>query len=199
MGFRDRLREPELRAVFDYWAGKRRGSKLPQRDDIDPTELPARLLPWLFLYRRELDERYRCILSGTGIDMVEGVDMTGRHLHEFEPRAEADELRLLFTQTLESGLPVCLRERRARRRLDDCSLSRLLLRHEGMDRGWLDGDEQACARLLLPVAGKRGIRNHILGVAVFIAAGASGVPGSLRIDRAAPEDPRHPGTAPAYA
>jgi hypothetical protein len=40
---------PLLRRLYDYWSAKRGGRKLPRRRDIDPVELPAKLLPHLLL------------------------------------------------------------------------------------------------------------------------------------------------------
>ena len=42
------IREPVLAGLHDYWSGKRRGGRLPGRDDLAPEEMvPA--LPHLML------------------------------------------------------------------------------------------------------------------------------------------------------
>ncbi len=45
----DDIRHPLLRRLYDYWSQKRGDRRLPQRKDIDPTELPAELWPHLLL------------------------------------------------------------------------------------------------------------------------------------------------------
>ena len=66
--------------MYSYWAGLRRGARLPGRGDVDPAAL-KRLLPTVSLIdvRREpLDFRVR--LAGTGLYSVYGREITGRML-----------------------------------------------------------------------------------------------------------------------
>ena len=39
----EHLDDPRLRAIFDYWRSRFRGSLLPARTDIDPIQIPALL------------------------------------------------------------------------------------------------------------------------------------------------------------
>jgi hypothetical protein len=66
-------------ALYDHWNKKRGMRLMPARREIDPVELPARLLPFLFMVELSDDPpRWRYRLVGT--EMVErvGVDLTGR-------------------------------------------------------------------------------------------------------------------------
>jgi hypothetical protein len=42
-------RDGQLHRLYCYWEGLRRGRPMPQRADVDPTEIPH-LLPFVFLY-----------------------------------------------------------------------------------------------------------------------------------------------------
>src|SRR6266849_6825400 len=72
-----------LLALHAYWEQKRAGRSLPDRADIDPVEMPPRLLPYLFIVEyANIPARWRYRLMGT--EMVErlGADLTGRYLDE---------------------------------------------------------------------------------------------------------------------
>ncbi len=67
-----------LLALHAYWEQKRAGRDLPDRADIDPVEMPPRLLPYLFIVEyAQIPGRWRYRLMGT--EMVErlGADLTG--------------------------------------------------------------------------------------------------------------------------
>ncbi len=174
MSFLDNIAEPGIRTVYDYWLEKRQGVMVPRKRDIDPAELPPHLLPWLFIYRREQAERYRCILSGTGIALIDGQDATNRYLHELEPAAAADKLRLLFTQTLEEGLPLYFSGLRGALKGRDSCLAQLLLRNGTLSEPLPGHAERGCSTLLLPISGNRLPNNHILGVVMFRDAARKG-------------------------
>src|SRR3546814_13207096 len=40
---------PDIRSIFDYWNGRRRGRRMPARGDFDPLLETPRLLPTLSL------------------------------------------------------------------------------------------------------------------------------------------------------
>ncbi len=85
------ITDPTLVALHRYWRSKFDGDRLPSRQAIDPTEIPA-LLPWIFLMdvgHDPLSFRYRLI--GTGIVNFLGRDFTGRivNFENYGDRAEA--------------------------------------------------------------------------------------------------------------
>ncbi len=195
MGFLDHIAEPGIRTVYDYWLEKRQGSMVPRKRNINPAELPPHLLPWLFIYRRDRAERYRCVLSGTGLALIDGRDATNRYLDEVEPADAADKLGQLFTRTLEEGLPLYFSGRRDRFHGGESCLAQLLLRNRIPGETSHGHAEQGCSTLLLPISGNRRPNNHILGVVMFHEAARQGAgealsrgdwPGS--VVQATPED-----------
>lgn len=103
----ERIRSALLRSLFEYWQSKLRGRRLPDRADIDPTEIP-RLLPNLVLVDILPDrpDRFRYRLIGTEIVRVFGREMTGRTTDEI-PNAK---LRVLANESFiacrTAGMPM---------------------------------------------------------------------------------------------
>ncbi|HVZ02441.1 MAG TPA: PAS domain-containing protein [Dongiaceae bacterium] len=82
---------PDILAVLAYWEERKRGRRMPSRDDIDPTEL-VKFLPYISLIDVVDDERrfvYR--LVGTMEVEVRGYDPTGKSVGDafFAASAEA--------------------------------------------------------------------------------------------------------------
>jgi hypothetical protein len=74
---------PALGPLLDYWDQKRRGRAMPERRDIDPLEMGARLLPHLLLCDlTERGARVRFRLVGTNVVRHWGFDPTGQHLED---------------------------------------------------------------------------------------------------------------------
>ena len=73
----------DLRAIFDYWRGKRAGRRMPARSDLDPAELKM-MLPSMILVdviydaAGNADFVYR--LAGTREVEVRGEDPTGKRV-----------------------------------------------------------------------------------------------------------------------
>ena len=61
--------------LFRYWDAKRTGRRMPSRADIDPTEMPAALLPYVTIID-QVDGRFRYRLVGTGVVNALGRDFT---------------------------------------------------------------------------------------------------------------------------
>lgn len=73
----------ETVALYDYWCRKRGNRAMPTRADIDPAEMPARLLPCLCLVDVVGDaRRYVYRLVGTADVQVRGYDPTGKPVAE---------------------------------------------------------------------------------------------------------------------
>jgi hypothetical protein len=82
---------PDTIAMHDYWRAKCGVRSMPARSDIDPVDMPRRLLPFISLVDVVPDERrYVYRLVGTGDVEVRGQDPTGRSVLEgfFAPHAE---------------------------------------------------------------------------------------------------------------
>jgi hypothetical protein len=78
-------------AIYSYWLEKCVGRRMPARADLDPVEIPRRLLPGICLVEVVSDERrYVYRLVGTGDVEVRGNDPTGKPVSEasFAPSPE---------------------------------------------------------------------------------------------------------------
>jgi hypothetical protein len=64
--FTAELHDPDLRALYGYWDGLRRGRLMPRRSDIDPIEIPT-LLPHTFMYNVLPDGSFTIRLTGEEI------------------------------------------------------------------------------------------------------------------------------------
>ncbi len=163
MTFLERIAEPDIRSVFEYWVKKRRDTGIPLKRDIDPAELSHRALPWLFMFQREAGGRLRCILSGTGIVRIVDLDATGRYLDEVVPPHALESRRRLFSSTLEREMPVYFQGR--------------YTRPGRVGRGF--------SRLLLPVSAAGGRPDCVFGIVHFREPG----PMSVDEERACPGEP----------
>lgn len=109
-GFMDRCSRRVLRA-YDYWDSKRCGRPLPDRADIDPTEIPD-LLPFVVLTDVLTEPPYlRYRLVGTQQVKVRGLDPTGQpvrgnHIGHHLSEDTADEVILNYRIVIEKKLPV---------------------------------------------------------------------------------------------
>jgi hypothetical protein len=73
---------PSIRRLAEYWRGLA-GGEAPERDRLDPASIGA-LLPFILLVEfedRPFRVRYR--LTGTKVDEMTGINITGRYLDEF--------------------------------------------------------------------------------------------------------------------
>ena len=72
-----------LRSIYAYWLAKRGVRAMPQRADLDPTEITPRLLPGITLVDVVPDHRrYVYRLVGTMEAEVRGYDPTGKSVGE---------------------------------------------------------------------------------------------------------------------
>jgi hypothetical protein len=82
---------PDTVAMYEYWQGKCGVRSMPARSDIDPVDMPPRLLPFINLVDVVDDERrYVYRLVGSGDVEVRGQDPTGKSVLDgfFAPSAE---------------------------------------------------------------------------------------------------------------
>ncbi|MEP2830192.1 MAG: PAS domain-containing protein [Parvibaculum sp.] len=97
---------PEQRDVFDYWRAKAPQGGYPTRADIQPAEL-RRILPSLSLIDVIEDDepRLRVRLAGTRLRDYFGVEMTGRHLDEFDFGDQMDYWDAAYHEVVHGGRP----------------------------------------------------------------------------------------------
>ncbi len=89
-----------------YWREKCRGRRMPSRADLDPVEIPVRLLPGIMLVDVVPDERrfvYR--LVGTGEVEVRGNDPTGRSVAEGFFGFSLEDALSCYTRVVETRAP----------------------------------------------------------------------------------------------
>lgn len=135
---------PELRALYEYWAARRTGTRLPGRRDVDPLDFPA-LLPHLMLIdvAAPADLRYRLI--GTALVRRMGRDATGQPVEGGRVGRNWEKILTDYRYVAEAGRP-CLR------------------RKDGLGA---DRVPYACERLLLPLAADGNRVDMILAAAFW--------------------------------
>jgi hypothetical protein len=103
----DEISHPTLVEIYRYWATKRRGRTMPNRADIDPTEILA-LLPNIFMVNVERDPlRFKYRLIGTAVVGLLGRDFTGRTIDTTNySEQHAAALREIFVAVVDTGRPV---------------------------------------------------------------------------------------------
>jgi hypothetical protein len=100
--------DARLEAFLGYWQSKRGGRAMPRRTDLDPTEMPRRLLPYLYLTDVvDAGARFRYRLMGTAAVTSVRADLTGRYLDEItEAGRYRDYVTALYRLVLARRRPV---------------------------------------------------------------------------------------------
>ncbi|GAB4366508.1 MAG: hypothetical protein Kow00114_24470 [Kiloniellaceae bacterium] len=137
------IEHPGLRALYDYWHGRRPGPRLPGRQHLDPLDIPT-LLPNVMLVDVVAPDDLRFRLVGTALVGWFGRDTTGLPLQTVY--AAKDWERIL------ADYRYSIRERRP-------CLSRRAIARAG-------GRQQPYQRLLLPLA-RDGERVDMLLAGVY--------------------------------
>lgn len=126
--------DPDIATIYEYWCEAAPDRPLPGRQDIDPTTLPARLLPsiWLLDVQRE-PFRLRYRLVGTAIVEAMRADPTGKWIDEAHPHVKTrPEFFERYDRVFRTGVP-------SRRR--------------GIAQLWIHADYREIENLILPLAG----------------------------------------------
>jgi len=104
------LVDPDLRLkeFYRYWRGRCGERAMPRRADIDPVDMPPRLLPNLFLADVvEGGARFRYRLVGTELVNMLGWDPTGGYVDEINQSASyCDYIVALYRRVIDARLPV---------------------------------------------------------------------------------------------
>ncbi len=97
-----------LTETADYWRALRGERRMPSRDDIDPLDLPPRLLPHLELvdvyHAPELRLRWRLI--GTHLTAAVERDATGQFFDEFYSDNDLTTISAPFEWIVENMVPL---------------------------------------------------------------------------------------------
>ena len=93
-----------LRALYDYWHGRRPGARLPGRQHLDPLDIPG-LLPNLMLVDVAAPDDLRFRLVGTALVGWFGRDTTGLALEDvYSSRTGNEFLPITATSSAKGGL-----------------------------------------------------------------------------------------------
>jgi hypothetical protein len=96
-----------LQRIYAYWEAKRSGHPMPSRGDLDPAEIPARLLPGITLVDVVPDQRrYVYRLVGTKEAEVRGFDPTGKSVGEAFFGENAEDATECYDRVVETCAPV---------------------------------------------------------------------------------------------
>lgn len=98
----------EQKLLLDYWSAKRGTRSFPARRDIDPVELPPRLLPNIAIVTvgrcENTDAGFLYRLVGTNVVRYFGSDVTGRLFKDiFSAPDELQAERSHYSHVLETG------------------------------------------------------------------------------------------------
>ena len=133
-----------LEECFAFWRAARVDGLVPKAR-IDPVAMPRHILPYLFIYDRGTDGRFRCRLSGTGLCEAFQIDATGLYLEEFMPPGVLADRLALYETVLARALPVAFVAHIAE-----------------TDRSWM----KFC-RLMLPISVSGTVADAIFGMVWF--------------------------------
>jgi len=98
--------DPRWAALLSYWRELKRGSKLPPRGALDPSALPAGLMPHFFIYDVVSDRQdYRMRLAGSMLCAIVGSEMRGKMFDDIHPADQAAAIRHEFDEVVSSGKP----------------------------------------------------------------------------------------------
>jgi len=119
---------PKIRALYDYWAGRRNERAMPMRADLDPIDIPA-LLPHVFLIDvKSADPQllvYR--VFGTGLVDLFGFDFTLREVGQGVRPEHMPELRARYGGVIRDRSPFYHRARLRDRTNDFTDVDRIIL------------------------------------------------------------------------
>ena len=96
-----------LQLIFGYWLTKRGSRPMPPRSDLDPTEIPPRLLPGITLVDVVPDHRrYVYRLVGTMEAEVRGYDPTGKSVAEAYFGENVEDATECYDRVVDTRAPV---------------------------------------------------------------------------------------------
>lgn len=102
VSFRERLNDPVLTQLYDYWCSRRSEEKLPARADISPIDIPRPALPYVILADVDASSRRaRYRLVGTKMVDEWGADFTGKYVDEIMKGSYLQFLRGLFSDVID--------------------------------------------------------------------------------------------------
>jgi len=125
-----------------YWSARRAGQTLPLRSDIDPLDMPRRLLPHLALAEPagSNDNTIRFRLVGTELVQRTGRDVTGKTSADIMQGAYRAYIEGLYATVIAKACPL----------------------YAETTRQWAEEGTSRVRRLLLPVGDGQGVVGYVL-------------------------------------
>lgn len=97
---------PKIRQFIEYWRSVAPEGRLPGRQHLDPTAIPALLANlWIMDVERAETLRFRYRLIGTNVARAFAKDLTGRYLDEVHPGFESTGIHGFLSEVANTGLP----------------------------------------------------------------------------------------------
>jgi hypothetical protein len=104
--------DPILGSALAFWAGKRAGRAMPCKRDIDPVELPPKVLPNLQLIEVIAGgARFRYRLIGTALAEAYGRDFSGQHPDELFSDDRLNFVQRIYRTVCEFKTPIFSRNK----------------------------------------------------------------------------------------
>jgi hypothetical protein len=130
--FRERIRHPELRRLYDYWYARRAGRRYPARLDIDPVDIKFVLGNVSLVEVVGEPPKFRWRLVGSLLVNRLGYDMTNQMVDDYPNPAYREYLIESYRAVVETGQPsVALNEREIDGKARRFEIVRLPLAEDG--------------------------------------------------------------------
>ncbi|WP_323796605.1 PAS domain-containing protein [Nisaea sp.] len=98
-----------IRTAYAFWRALAPEPSLPARSDFDATDVPRKIMPWVFLHKVVRNENgtldYRCKLMGTSAVATIGFDPTGHLNTEYFSTPELRYLNESLDLTVHQAIP----------------------------------------------------------------------------------------------
>ncbi|MBL8837072.1 MAG: PAS domain-containing protein [Alphaproteobacteria bacterium] len=117
---------PMIRALYDYWAGRRGGRAMPGRVDLDPIDVPA-LLPYVFMVDTPPSGPMTYRVFGTALVALFGRELTGRPVGEGAQPEHAPEVLARYARIVAERRPFYHRARLFEQSNDFTDIERVIL------------------------------------------------------------------------
>lgn len=104
--------DPILGRALAYWAGKRGGRSMPRKRDIDPIDIPLKILPNLQIIEViDGGARFRYRLIGTALVEAYGKDFSGIIVDELFPDDRLNFVQEIYRSVCASRAPIFSRNK----------------------------------------------------------------------------------------
>lgn len=108
----DDLAAGELQEFLAYWKGLTRDRVAPSWHEVEPLEMPARLLPYLTVVEvRPAPLDFVYVFYGTGHLALKARDLTGHSINDTLPSENCPVVFEQYRRTLEARKPMAFRRR----------------------------------------------------------------------------------------